>query len=775
MELLVQAALSNAVIVSLLAPVVLAVDRRSRRPALAHRLWLLLLIKLVTPPLMPIALRWPVDALPHQPTANRTPPADPSRNHSGSIGDELAVTNAGPPPSAGSDREGFGSPSPVSHLAQTVAWEVSLRWGTWLTRIWWTVSGSWLVCAVVQLMRIRRRLGAVPPAPPEIQEMARGIARRLGLNGAPRVWFVPGIMSPALWGLGRGSRLLIPEELWARLDEDQRAGLLAHELAHLRRRDHWVRPLELFVTCLYWWFPVVWCLRKSLREAEEQCCDAWVVWLLPDSKGAYARTLLETIDFLAEAHPEWSPVASGFGTVAALRVRLGQIMQGSRPRSLSRTGSAWVAAVALIVIPLTWRPEAPRGVPQGYRIIDLGPFEPVAINNTGQIVGSPMGISKPRAHRWEGGRWTDLSGRDDLFVTATDINDRGQVTGWYEVFLEPASRSITPSGILERPARFSPPHAFRTAPNRPIHLPSDDIGTLGGEESRGLAINHAGQVAGESSLASTSDSPYPPNRAFRTAPDQPINPRTDQLDRFDAQQLLPGVLGVAMNNLGDVVVNTDFGTRRPAFHAGPDRTIEVISTSLGPDEEPGREVRVSGINDQRQVVARVDSWGREPGDVPVSFRLGPDRRMNLDTDRLPRYFRPGAINNNGLILGDMNPRYLEPYTRVAIHDGHRLHRLSDLIPRDSGWLIWRAADINDRNQVIGMGVTPHKETHGILLDPAPDPTWSLWLLAGMALTGLGRAAGRVRTKHGRASGNGPAASNPQSERRNDDPLVPCQS
>ncbi len=226
--------------------------------------------------------------------------------------------------------------------------------------------------------------------------MAGEIARKLDLKGSPPVWFVRGTMAPALWALGHRARLLVPEALWARLAEDQRATLLAHELAHLRRRDHWIRPLELFVSSLYWWLPVHWWVRQFLHEAEEQCCDAWVVWTMPGSKRAYARTLLAAIDFLAEARPPLPLAASGFGTVATLKGRLSQIMRGGRPRRLSATGEASVAAAALMVVPLAWRQELDLGVPRGYRIIDLGPFRPLAINNVGQIVGSPMGPTKPQ-------------------------------------------------------------------------------------------------------------------------------------------------------------------------------------------------------------------------------------------------------------------------------------------------------------------------------------------------------------------------------------------
>ena len=51
----------------------------------------------------------------------------------------------------------------------------------------------------------------------------------------------------ALAGFGP-TRLLVPVQLWDRLGERQRATLLAHELAHLCRRDHWVRCLELAAT-----------------------------------------------------------------------------------------------------------------------------------------------------------------------------------------------------------------------------------------------------------------------------------------------------------------------------------------------------------------------------------------------------------------------------------------------------------------------------------------------------------------------------------------------
>ena len=132
----------------------------------------------------------------------------------------------------------------------------------------------------------------------------------------------------------------------ARLDDDQRATLLVHELAHLRRRDHWVRCLELIATALYWWHPLVWWTRGRLRDAEEQCCDAWVTWLLPSCGRAYAQALLETVDFLSGARRALPPVASAAGQFPVLKRRLTMILHGTTPRRLSTAGLGLVSGAA---------------------------------------------------------------------------------------------------------------------------------------------------------------------------------------------------------------------------------------------------------------------------------------------------------------------------------------------------------------------------------------------------------------------------------------------
>ena len=200
------------------------------------------------------------------------------------------------------------------------------------------------------------------PAPRDLRAEAKRWARVLGIRRQPGVWLVPGRLSPLLWWLGGRPHLYLPSDLWPTLDGDQRTALLVHELAHLRRGDQWVRLLEMITTSLYWWNPILWLARHELREAEEQCCDAWVVWALPGAGRTYALALVETLDFLSETRAPLPVAASGLGQVRNLRRRLSMIMRGTTPRRLGWVSLLAVTGAAVLLLPLvpTLAQDSPR-------------------------------------------------------------------------------------------------------------------------------------------------------------------------------------------------------------------------------------------------------------------------------------------------------------------------------------------------------------------------------------------------------------------------------
>ena len=373
MESLVHILLSNALAATFMAAVAAAVGRICRRPALTHSLWLVVMLKLVTPPLVPVSL----------PVANvlswiGSSPAIAHVDHSAGTAaqiDALAEFDSDESTSRHSDelvagaRADLGKPEPdfagtagkmhAIDLADERPHTTPERPSDWSWEplvlvvvlagalIWWTI-------AAVRIIRFQRLLKDVPPAPKEWQSRTADLAERMGLGWCPSVCLVPGRVPPMLWAIGGRPRLLVPSTLWMDMGDDERTSLLLHELAHLKRRDHWVRWLEIVVAGLYWWHPIVWWARRALREAEEQCCDAWVVSAMPAQARTYAAALLAAVEFVSGAQP--APAAasatSGSGHVSCLKRRLRMIVRAKTPKGLSWAGRIAVLGMAALLLPL---------------------------------------------------------------------------------------------------------------------------------------------------------------------------------------------------------------------------------------------------------------------------------------------------------------------------------------------------------------------------------------------------------------------------------------
>jgi bla regulator protein BlaR1 len=371
---LLDIALRNAGMAIVLALFAAAAGSMCRQPALKHSLWLLVLLKLITPPIVGIPL--PEFAWLHAATSEHASsggdeslprlegPSGPWNLDIDIVPEDGAVETAAPspvdtqlPPPLGpelplwAEQETPALPAAVAEPSlEDRYWSIPWRW--LVPVVWLSGSAWWFALTTIRIERFQRSLKYAIPASPTLEQQARELARRLGLTYCPAIWLVPGRISPLVWSLGSTRRLFLPVKLWERLNNEQQATLLAHELAHLRRRDHWVRSLELVVTGLYWWHPVVWWACRELREAEEQCCDAWVVWAFPDSARAYATALVETVDFLSETAVAVPAVASGFGHVHDLRRRLTMIMRGTTPKALSSVGLLAVLGLGICLLPL---------------------------------------------------------------------------------------------------------------------------------------------------------------------------------------------------------------------------------------------------------------------------------------------------------------------------------------------------------------------------------------------------------------------------------------
>ncbi|HEX3838409.1 MAG TPA: M56 family metallopeptidase [Steroidobacteraceae bacterium] len=166
-------------------------------------------------------------------------------------------------------------------------------------RSYWVVTGFLLLRFLVRLLRasaIYRR--ARKPAAPILP----GIAVRMSDEIAAPCTFAGGILLPAEF------------DSW---DPSTRAAALAHERAHVVHRDGYRLWLATVLTCVFWFNPLSWLLRRRLTLLAELTSDEAGLRCVADST-AYARILLQVA---AGAPPMDTAVAMSGGTQLSERIK----------------------------------------------------------------------------------------------------------------------------------------------------------------------------------------------------------------------------------------------------------------------------------------------------------------------------------------------------------------------------------------------------------------------------------------------------------------------
>lgn len=258
-------------------------------------------------------------------------------------------------------------------------------------RVWLAGGGLLIAMHITNVLRFRRLRRRALPAGEGLAAMVAEAASALGLRRIPSVWLTEDCVSPMVGGL-LSPRLIVPSALWSQLDQAGRRAILVHELAHLYRRDHWVRALEAAMTAVFWWHPAAWWARRRVREEAEVCCDAWVTWLLPQGRRAYATALLKTQAFVGSSAAPGSGAGIGVVSVRAKRFarRLTMVMSESGKPRLSPLG----LVLASVPVFLAWAAAPvmscpPQGTP--------APAEPSAWTPSADSTPCPVATPAPSA------------------------------------------------------------------------------------------------------------------------------------------------------------------------------------------------------------------------------------------------------------------------------------------------------------------------------------------------------------------------------------------
>jgi beta-lactamase regulating signal transducer with metallopeptidase domain len=183
-----------------------------------------------------------------------------------------------------------------------------------LSRAWWAYVAI-LALLLLQFCASfwKLRVSLYPSQPPSEALLALFESVRTGMRASRcELRLVADIRSPAATGWWR-PKVLLPHDVLPRLDTQQLADVLRHELTHVRRRDYLWDRLATLGCYLLFFNPAAWLVRRRLQWERELACDEGVVegsdvrrfeyatclttlarwWCLPDERGAGA------IDFLS--------------------------------------------------------------------------------------------------------------------------------------------------------------------------------------------------------------------------------------------------------------------------------------------------------------------------------------------------------------------------------------------------------------------------------------------------------------------------------------------
>lgn len=165
------------------------------------------------------------------------------------------------------------SPQPLpGELLYTASQEIPDDIQTWfcfLSRIWASGTILMLFYGLISYILLYRRVMEATKL--------RGNIRQSESIDSP---FVLGFFCP---------RIYVPYKI----EEADLEYVLAHEQAHIRRGDHWWKPLGFVLLAVYWFHPLLWAAYMMFCRDIETACDEKVIrGMEKEGRQAYSRALL---------------------------------------------------------------------------------------------------------------------------------------------------------------------------------------------------------------------------------------------------------------------------------------------------------------------------------------------------------------------------------------------------------------------------------------------------------------------------------------------------
>ena len=212
-------------------------------------------------------------------------------------------------------------------------------------------AGGWIV-----VLRVGR--SGEPLTDLAASAIFRELLDRLSISWPVRLARSALVQVPSVIGALR-PMVLLPMQTLTGLTPDQLRGLLAHELAHIRRHDYLVNAIQTIVETLLFYHPAVWWMGRVIRQERENACDDLAAEVC--DRATYARALA-TMEKLRHL-PAVALGADGGSLVSRIR-RILRARRSGCSNIAPASASIVIASLLIALAAITFITVASRSIAQ---------------------------------------------------------------------------------------------------------------------------------------------------------------------------------------------------------------------------------------------------------------------------------------------------------------------------------------------------------------------------------------------------------------------------
>jgi beta-lactamase regulating signal transducer with metallopeptidase domain/biopolymer transport protein ExbD len=282
---------------------------------------------------------------------------------------------------------------------------------------WAGLGASYMLLSLLSTIRLRRALRAG----------LRVVDRDTGIPAGTKVIMASRLAVPLTLGLF--PREIYVPAAWRDWSDDCRKSVIAHEMAHIRRRDGLIQVLQVLTRAAYLFHPLVWLIDRRINRYREMACDDEASRTCAGGSQLYSKYLLEIAENTFAC-----PVVCGSAS-ALLRERNHllnrvkyQVQEGNMQVISQSKKALIVGGLVLLTLPMSWYcgsaehraessvvQETPSSkLPEGMQVVEVT----VKSKDLVAVDGREVAVSRleERLRERVGDRWDDsviLLGCDD--------------------------------------------------------------------------------------------------------------------------------------------------------------------------------------------------------------------------------------------------------------------------------------------------------------------------------------------------------------------------